>query len=300
MHCVGTGILGACLGAFLIGLGGCSDGPDPRDPPSSPIVFANLGATGWEIVRIDPAGTRRTVLTTNADDDLFPSLSPDGQSIAYYAGLLYQMTIDGTSHAPIGAVGLPGSGMRRVAWSPDMTRIASQEQTGVIISRRLDTEAPQTIATGFGPSWSPDGQRILFIDVSPDLSGSAVYSATATGTDRQLVVDGATDPAWSPDGREIVYARMTNGGGIFVADASGQNERRITTKGLHSGLLDESPVWSPNGRWIAFQRSYEICGAGPFVGEFCELQWDIFIVRADGTGLRNVTNAVGQSVRPTW
>ncbi|HVL65336.1 MAG TPA: hypothetical protein VM573_09240, partial [Actinomycetota bacterium] len=51
-------------------------------------------------------------------------------------------------------------------------------------------------------------------------------------------------PEWSPDGEHLVYVR----GGLFVADADGGNERRLTPDGESAAR----PAWSPDGRWIAY------------------------------------------------
>lgn len=76
-----------------------------------------------------------------------------------------------------------------------------------------------------------------------------------------------TEPAWSPDGRRIAYQRL---GEIYVADADGRHERRLTrTPGP-----EHSPAWSPDGRTIAFAGSR-----------------DVFTVPAAGGRVRNVTRS---------
>jgi TolB protein len=78
--------------------------------------------------------------------------------------------------------------------------------------------------------------------------------------------DNGASPAWSPDGRKIAFDR---GRGIFVMNADGSGQRRLTQFGRQA-------LWSPDGRMIAF-RSW---GADNV---------EIFVMNADGSGLQNLT-----------
>ncbi|MFL5409441.1 MAG: hypothetical protein ACJ79O_26770 [Myxococcales bacterium] len=65
-------------------------------------------------------------------------------------------------------------------------------------------------------------------------------------------------PAYSPDGKLIAYS--LRGGGIFVAGATGESARRLTTVGSY-------PAWSPDGRRITFSSEeadtpYNTLGSG--------------------------------------
>ena len=87
---------------------------------------------------------------------------------------------------------------------------------------------------------------------------------------RRPVDYGAQDgpsPAWSPDGRKIAFDR--DGGGIFVMNADGSGQRRLTQFGRQA-------LWSPDGRMIAF-RSFS---AGNV---------EIYVMNADGSRQRNLT-----------
>src|SRR5687768_6097251 len=56
-------------------------------------------------------------------------------------------------------------------------------------------------------------------------------------------------PTWSPDGKRVAFTRY---GQIFVIDANGTNERRLTRRqpGLHWPA--SFPAWSRDGTRIAF------------------------------------------------
>ncbi|CAN5301255.1 hypothetical protein BH20ACT5_BH20ACT5_01660 [soil metagenome] len=139
----------------------------------------------------------------------------------------------------------------------------------------------------FNPAWAPDGQAIVYessTDTDIDL-----YILDRTG-ERNLTNDeGRANrfPAWSPDGTQIAFARQnpfTLEGAIWVIDVDGTKPRAITdTAGENT-----TPTWSPDGRFIMFVSDR--------TGNH-----DLFVVRSDGTGLRQVTDTPGvQEANPDW
>lgn len=104
--------------------------------------------------------------------------------------------------------------------------------------------------------------------------------------DESLTV-GSDAPAWSPDGKRLAYVGFRRGrfGDIFVINADGRNERRLTTTKVH----EDMPRWSPDGRRIAFVR---------------ELAHDrvvhLFVMNADGSGQTQLTSGEGSDLAPSW
>ena len=98
-------------------------------------------------------------------------------------------------------------------------------------------------------------------------------------------------PRFSPDGRRILfsrYRRVDRGedeppeepSALYVVDVDGRHLRRITDFDLKAGDAD----WSPDGRWISFET----------IADRVENDTgDVYIMRPDGSGLRNLTRNTG-------
>ena len=108
-----------------------------------------------------------------------------------------------------------------------------------------------------------------------------VLTATVAGTGGAAAGAAASRPitfASAPTGQSAVENVFTMGGG-------GGNRRQLTHDGNSSG-----PVMSPNGRWIAYTRRF---------GSDDRPQWDLMLMRADGSGERRLTRTMRYSESPT-
>jgi Tol biopolymer transport system component len=150
----------------------------------------------------------------------------------------------------------------------------------------------------FDSDWSPDGSQIVFsaTGVSGGQQSAEIFIMNADGSWTRRLTDnllGEMSPRWSPDGTQIVFARsMTDPGyrgsedascEIFVMNADGSNERRLTNNGTNDGL----PAWSADGLKIVF--------ASTRLGNP-----RIFIMNADGSGPEVLSGTVHWDFGPDW
>jgi len=135
-------------------------------------------------------------------------------------------------------------------------------------------------ATAFYPSLSPDGNIVYF---SSRQNGTyEIYSIGMQGDGLQRLTNGIGSlyaPELSPDGERIVFTN--HGNGLWVMKAEGGNPHPLTDRD------DIDPTWSPDGSMISFASSR----AG---------QRQLFIMNADGSDVRQVTNLDSIGGRSTW
>jgi TolB protein len=133
-------------------------------------------------------------------------------------------------------------------------------------------------------AWAPDGRTVaLLSDYNTDTGQEEVQLMDASGENfRQLTHTASGEisdfPQFSPDGTKIAFTRYSldsDASAIYLMDADGGNEVRITPEWMSAGV----PDYSPDGSRIVF------------FDEFCECPAsDIWTVNPDGTSLTRLTN----------
>ena len=223
-------------------------------------------------------GRKPLKLTTGESDSFASDVSPDGTKVLYSSSR--EESDIWAINAGTGEEHQVTSDVSAELWSnfsPDGGRIAFQSvrqlsQSGnlyksLLLVRPVDTDRGQLrlASDAQQPRWSPDNQRIAFLRATD--FGATIWSVSAVGgEEKQLTrrsVSGFSnftlpynrittcDFAWSPDSERVCYCSEEPEPGLWVCDAEGQRDVKVTGE-TEAGSRLSSPLWSPDGAHIAY------------------------------------------------
>ena len=178
--------------------------------------LGNTSQSGIWITTADHLGPAQLVTRGVPGEQVEPTWSPDGNSIAF----VLVPASGGPSR--IATIGVDGTGFKVI------TSGADSDQT---------------------PDWSPDGSKLVFVR----WHGKSTYTRAPTlwvvppdgGTPTRLMKTAATDiaPAWSPDGLKIVFqSTRTPHGALFTLDLGTGVVRRVLPQLGDIGHISWQPL----------------------------------------------------------
>lgn len=273
--------------------------PKPTKEHLGRIIFTCTRGDFNQLCMVNADGTGYQQITNVEAHNYYPVFSPLGGSIVYASNQnggyfdLFLFVFEGSrlirltenignvispSFSPDGQTILFAN---RAADGP--TSLWTVSVTGK--EPKLLYAGPNTIVSA---DWSPDGSTIAFamaVD-RPDAYEIFLMNADATNV-RQLTrglegIGGSLD--WSPDGRFLlIYAGPPGDKNIFRIDVEAKTASQLTDGGNNAACS-----YSPDGQWIAFNslRNND--------------QADLFVMRADGSSLRQITDNPEPDWQPQW
>ncbi len=242
-----------------------------------------------------------------------PAWSPDGSQLVYATSRLELRPANSDGRSELWVVGATGGEPTRVhegdatlpEWSPRGLRIAFGQRLGAGRQTNVATvpaEGGEAVAVtadsavSWNPVWAPDGEHLYYVS---NRGGSTnVWRVPIDEASGRLL--GEPEPLTTPapfaahltisaDGQRLAYSSILETQNIYklgLDPASGEalgDPVSVTT----GSRFWSSPDPSPDGQWVVFYSQVQPEG-------------DLYIIRTDGTGLRQLTSDQATDRVPRW
>lgn len=272
--------------------------PAPTEIHGGRIIFTCTRGDFNQLCMIKADGTQLQMLTNASANSYYPTFAPGGEMLVFASnrlgsfdlfllilktGNLSQLTHD------LGNVLSP-------SFSPDGQKIvfanrAADGPTSIWVvdkgglNPKLLYAGPNTIVA---TAWSPDGQTIAYAMAVDQPTEYQVFLMDTDGTNHRQISQGLLgiggSLSWSPDGKSLlIFAGPVGDKNIFRLDIASGAATQLTQGGNNT-----ASSYSPDGQFIVFNslRNND--------------QADLFIMNADGSGLRQLTDHPEPDWQPGW
>ena len=260
-------------------------------PDANAVAFSRqtdkAGESGIFVVSV---GGDQALQLTSHNGDGSPVWSPDGRSIAFSrfeenAFTIHVVAADGGAeqkhlsekalNPTSAAFTLPAERTLEsqldtngvvpqrgeLDWSPDGKSIAFAGPNGIYLlavgrSSVHRVTQPPPLAQDWGATFSPDGEKILFVRNHQVGSPDEIWAASTNGADAKRVLSEpgriVSSPQWSYDGRSVIYASNRSGHPSLWRVPLDSPDAPVQIKEAGSPAWD--PVVSRRGYRMAYER----------------------------------------------
>lgn len=233
-------------------------------------------------------------------ENAFPAWSHDGSRIVFQSNRsgewhIFVMNADGAELRDL----TPGlRDCRNPSFSPDGTKIvfySAASGNDEIYVMSADGGGARNVTNSPGrdihPHWSPDGARIIFNSTRDDAAHFDVYVMKADGSGVTRLTDTRDEETcaqYSADGRKIVFLRGFPDGNDDIM-VTGPDMKEALNLSASPYANEGWPSWSPDGKRVLFSSNR----TGVMI---------VYVVNADGSGLRALTDgmATSEDARAVW
>jgi serine/threonine protein kinase/dipeptidyl aminopeptidase/acylaminoacyl peptidase len=237
------------------------------------VAIVVAGIVGYQLrlgeVPEEPADTpikgTFTRLTSDVGREWFPSLSPDGNFVAYAREVsdswdIYLKRVGGERDINLTADSPADD--TQPAFSPDGELIAFRSERdggGIFLMGATGESVRRLTDFGYNPAWSPEGNRIYFATEGVAAPESR-YSVSqlwvvdvATEAVRMILEGDGVQPSCSPRGNRIAYWSHDNEGQRELWTAPVEGGEPVLA--IREDAWAWNPVWSPHGRFLYFSSN---------------------------------------------
>ncbi len=235
-------------------------------PDGQYIAFAAWKDNAMQIFKMKPDGSDLVQLTSGIQSGGNPSWSPDGKNIMFTSSSQDILDDSGSPAAQIYIMKSDGTEVRRFL---------------------VKTKANNINMTGF---YRKDGLIAIVEPVTKQASSNYIVNTDGVIQNQFPELTMSVTIAWSPDGKFVAYSpdpRISDCLGIEIMKFDKSESKCLMDQKPNSSIYFSGIFWFPNGKYIMFSSNLD--------GD-----WNIYVIKPDGSGLTQLTNMPGQEGWAVW
>lgn len=281
------------------------------EPIDGALAFISDRDGTWDVFIREQDGALRNITAEGEGDDYLLSFTFGGDMVYFYTNRSGDFTparvkVDGTG---LEVMNFMQAGLKAMTsghvdadprWAPDGKQLAWVKMRGfgndVCVASVGDVNNYRCLTSGQGGNtmvaWSPDGTKLAFVSDRKSKTQSVYLADVGSGEQTQVTHDEGWDfqPVWSLDGGQILYISNRDDDSLvkgqldlYLVRPDGSDQHRLAAGEVFTG----DPIYSPSGKQVAYMSNE----SG---------KWQIYVMNADGSDVREVTDGSANSLYPVW